>query len=174
MNESPTTHRGSGGPPSAEEKMKTPRTTSIGLVLCAAGFLLAGCAINVVDDPGISSANRALRPPVSPSPVEQNRSEPAPLTENTLAPNPSSPVAAETNRTGVVYMPAPPPPKAESVPAWPGFGYVWVPGAWNWRKGDWIWVEAVGRCRPVRGQHGCRGDGGFKMAKACGLPGHGR
>lgn len=141
MNESPTTHRGSHGPPSAEEKMRTPQTTSIRLILCATGFLLAGCAINVVQDPGISPANRALQPPVSPPPVEQNRSEPAPLTENTLAPNPSSPVTAETNRTGVVYLPAPPPPKTELVPAWPGFGYVWVPGAWTWRKGDWIWIR---------------------------------
>jgi uncharacterized protein YcfJ len=34
---------------------------------------------------------------------------------------------------------APPPPQSEPVVVAPAPGYVWVPGAWEWR-GGWVWV----------------------------------
>jgi uncharacterized protein YcfJ len=34
---------------------------------------------------------------------------------------------------------APPPPQTEVVVTAPGPGYVWIPGAWEWR-GSWVWV----------------------------------
>jgi outer membrane lipoprotein SlyB len=34
---------------------------------------------------------------------------------------------------------APPPPPAETVVVTPAPGYVWIPGAWQWR-GRWVWV----------------------------------
>jgi hypothetical protein len=34
---------------------------------------------------------------------------------------------------------APPPPQTEVIVTAPGPGYVWIPGAWDWR-GSWVWV----------------------------------
>ena len=49
---------------------------------------------------------------------------------------------------------APPPPRAESVPA-PRPGYTWVPGYWDWNNNRHVWV--VGHWIPERrGYHWLR------------------
>lgn len=40
----------------------------------------------------------------------------------------------------VVVRTAPPPPRAERIPA-PRRGYVWAPGHWEWRAGHHVWVN---------------------------------
>lgn len=40
----------------------------------------------------------------------------------------------------VVVQTAPPPPRAERIPA-PRRGYVWAPGHWEWHGGHHVWVN---------------------------------
>ncbi|HEY3756947.1 MAG TPA: YXWGXW repeat-containing protein [Opitutaceae bacterium] len=42
---------------------------------------------------------------------------------------------------------APPPMRAEIIPAAPGPGYVWVRGHWAWRHG-WVWMPGSYQYRP--------------------------
>ncbi len=42
--------------------------------------------------------------------------------------------------TEVVVPEAPPLPEVETMSMVPGPGYIWVPGAWNWR-GQWVWDQ---------------------------------
>ena len=43
-------------------------------------------------------------------------------------------------RTYVEIGVAPPPPRAEVVPA-PRVGYVWAPGYWSWHRHNHVWVS---------------------------------
>ena len=40
----------------------------------------------------------------------------------------------------VVVQVAPPPPRVEHVPP-PRYGYIWVPGHWDWRGHRHVWVR---------------------------------
>ena len=41
----------------------------------------------------------------------------------------------------VVVAEAPPAPMVESITVSPGAGYVWIPGAWDWRGTAWVWAH---------------------------------
>jgi hypothetical protein len=43
---------------------------------------------------------------------------------------------------GVYLNFGPPPPPVEIIPP-PRYGYVWVPGYWNWRGHRHVWVQGV-------------------------------
>jgi hypothetical protein len=45
---------------------------------------------------------------------------------------------------------APPPPRAEVVPAQPDLTFVWTPGFWDW-QGRWVWVHGYWGPRPHPG-----------------------
>jgi hypothetical protein len=48
---------------------------------------------------------------------------------------------------------APPPPVAESITISPGAGYVWVPGAWDWRGTAWVWEQGRWSTPPTPGAY---------------------
>ena len=48
-------------------------------------------------------------------------------------------IALPAGAAAIVVQVAPPPPRAEAVPA-PRRGYVWVPGYWDWRGNRHVWV----------------------------------
>lgn len=43
--------------------------------------------------------------------------------------------------TEVVVPVAPPLPEVETMTITPGQGYVWIPGAWDWRGNNWVWDQ---------------------------------
>jgi outer membrane lipoprotein SlyB len=45
---------------------------------------------------------------------------------------------------------APPPPQTDAVVVAPGPGYIWVPGAWEWR-GRWVWAGGYWALPPYPG-----------------------
>lgn len=61
-------------------------------------------------------------------------SGPATVTVTTTPTEPAGPTTVVT----AYPTSAPPPPRVENVLARPGF--VWVPGRWDWRAGQWAWV----------------------------------
>jgi hypothetical protein len=53
--------------------------------------------------------------------------------------NTSTTASAPPEAESVTVSDAPPAPQVETVVVAPAPGYVWIPGAWQWR-GRWIWV----------------------------------
>ena len=51
----------------------------------------------------------------------------------------------------IVVTEAPPTPMAESITISPGAGYVWIPGAWDWRGSAWVWVHGQWAHPPAPG-----------------------
>jgi hypothetical protein len=51
-------------------------------------------------------------------------------------------ITAPATSAVVVIREAPPPPRAERVPA-PRRGYVWAPGHWEWRHGQHQWQRGT-------------------------------
>jgi outer membrane lipoprotein SlyB len=54
-------------------------------------------------------------------------------------PNTATPAPAPAQPQEVAVAPATPVAPPETIVASPGPGYVWIPGAWQWR-GRWVWV----------------------------------
>lgn len=51
-------------------------------------------------------------------------------------------VMAPAMSANIIIETAPPPPRAERVPA-ARRGYVWVPGYWNWQNRRHVWVKGT-------------------------------
>jgi len=49
-----------------------------------------------------------------------------------------------------VGVPAPPPLRHELIGYRPGFGYIWVPGYWDWGGSSYLWVSGRWTLPPYR------------------------
>lgn len=51
------------------------------------------------------------------------------------------PAVVSSGRAEIEVTEPPPAPIAESIMISPGAGYVWIPGAWDWRGNAWVWEK---------------------------------
>lgn len=57
-------------------------------------------------------------------------------------------------QAGVVFVPPPiPVPRVEVVTAYPGHGFIWVPGYWSWGGRGYHWVHGGWHRPPHYGYH---------------------
>lgn len=101
-------------------------------------LLFTGCATNKSNP---APQPRHLPPPTTrkptPLPPPATVQRPAPTSPAVVARKPTT-KAKSTPVREIVVTQAPPKPIAETAPKIPAKGYVWIPGAWNWR-GHWVW-----------------------------------